>query len=52
MLKRMWLKLPLVIWGVKKEKVAISKLTSFAQSILVGSKIKFSNGPGYLKKVN
>ena len=40
MLKRMWLKLPLVVWGVKKEKVAVDELTFFAQSILVGNKVQ------------
>lgn len=40
MLKRMWLKLPLVVWGVKKEKVAVDELTFFAQSILAGNKVQ------------
>ena len=29
MLKRMWLKLPLVVWGVKKEKVDVDELIFF-----------------------
>lgn len=29
MLKKMWLKLPPVVWGMKKEKVAIDELPFF-----------------------
>lgn len=52
MLKRLWLKLPLVAWGVKKKKVAVYELTFFAQSILVDNNVNFSDEIRYPKKVN
>lgn len=50
----MWLKLLLVFWGVKKKKTAAYEILFFffAQIILFGNKIKFSDGIRYLKKVN
>lgn len=48
----MWLKWQVVVWGVKKEKVAVYELTFFARNILVGNKIKFSDEIRYPKTVN